>query len=129
MLVLTAAHGICHVPLPDADFWQLKCTQEELVFAVGSLEEEPTADTMRTMDSVLLKALRLLWKMIAKPVVEELHALGPIAEWLFWCMAGAADMPIHMAGATKDGSLNLPDIVVSSYMPMLVALLHVRKSA
>ena len=128
-LVLTAAYGIRHVPLPDADFRQLECAQEELAFAAGSLEEEPTADTMRTMDSVLLKTLRLLWKTIAKPVIEELRALDPIAERLFWCMAGAADMPIHAAGAYEDGCLNLPDIVVSSYTPKLVALLRARKSA
>ncbi|KAA1470045.1 hypothetical protein DENSPDRAFT_668827 [Dentipellis sp. KUC8613] len=127
-LILTATHGIRHVRLLEASFTQFETVQAGLAEAAEALECDPTMEAMEEMDAKLLSTLRLLWQTIVSPVMRELNDLGPIPRRLFWCMAGAADLPIHAAGPYVQGRPNLPDITVSSYTPTLTALLRARRS-
>ncbi|KAG6372164.1 hypothetical protein JVT61DRAFT_7954 [Boletus reticuloceps] len=72
--------------------------------------------------------LRTLWDTVVSPIVDELAPLIPRGSRIWWCPTSKlTTLPLHAAGPYRKGTLNLPNIYVSSYTPTLAALIRARR--
>ncbi|KAG8720686.1 hypothetical protein FRC09_009153 [Ceratobasidium sp. 395] len=114
--------GVRHVPLP-VDFDELMMAKSRLSAASARVMYDKGSE----MDSTLPSILRLLWTSVVDPILDFFKSCGPLPKRVFWCIAGISELPIHAAGPYKSGSINLPDILVSSYIPTLSALIRAQQ--
>ncbi|KAF8124698.1 CHAT domain-containing protein [Boletus edulis] len=76
----------------------------------------------------VLVVLRTLWDTVVSPIVDELASLIPRGSRIWWCPTSKlTTLPLHAAGPYRKGTLNLPNIYVSSYTPTLAALIRARR--
>ncbi|KAG2140163.1 CHAT domain-containing protein [Suillus clintonianus] len=91
-------------------------------------EATPKATPKRTQ-SALMKALMELWDDVVRPVVDNLGGFAPLGSRIWWCPTGAFNfLPLHAAGAYRQGGQLLSNLYISSYTPSLTALIRARKS-
>ncbi|KAG8967303.1 hypothetical protein FRC03_010242 [Tulasnella sp. 419] len=116
----------CHdeprvVPLPDAEPRDIDKLISRFSGALSITEE-------RTKTKTIQAILRLLWTGIVKPIVAELRAIGvPHGSRIWWLPTYRLSLlPLHAAGPYKSNMPNLPDIYISSYIPMFETLLRSR---
>ncbi|KAF8597168.1 hypothetical protein BDV93DRAFT_527607 [Ceratobasidium sp. AG-I] len=116
--------GVHRVALPRANFESLMVARAKIATAAARVEYDGGDE----MDSLLAPTLQLLWRSIVEPIIEFLKSQGPVPKRVFWCIAGMSELPIHAAGPYRAGEVNLPDILVSSYIPTISALIRARKA-
>lgn len=116
--------GVHRVALPTADFENLMTTRANIATAATRVEYDGGAE----MESLLAPTLRSLWTSIVEPIIDFFRTQGPVPKRVFWCIAGMSELPVHAAGPYSAGKVNLPDILVSSYIPTLSSLIRARKA-
>ncbi|KAG1736984.1 CHAT domain-containing protein [Suillus lakei] len=83
----------------------------------------------RTSESALKKALMELWDDVVHPVVENLGGFAQRGSRIWWCPTSVFNsLPLHAAGAYRQGEPFLSQLYISSYTPSLTALMKARKS-
>ncbi|KAG9122418.1 hypothetical protein FRC07_001207 [Ceratobasidium sp. 392] len=120
---LVLESGVHHVPLPP-DFDELMRAKSRISTASARVMYDKGSE----MDSILPFVLRLLWTSVVEPILEFFKSRGPVPKRVFWCIAGISDLPVHAAGPYKSGALNLPDVLISSYIPTVSALIRARQA-
>ncbi|KAF9463823.1 CHAT domain-containing protein [Collybia nuda] len=97
---------------------------EELVGQLSKITA--TSDSSDTTYHIL----RQLWKLIVKPVITQLEKFSvPERSHIWWCPTSyLCVLPLHAAGPYEKGSMNLPDLYISSYAPTLASLIRARSS-
>jgi CHAT domain-containing protein len=79
--------------------------------------------------SALIKALMELWDDVIRLVVEKLNEFAPRPSRIWWCPTSLFNfLPLHAAGAYRQGEQLLSQLYISSYTPSLTALMRARKS-
>ncbi|KAG8218910.1 hypothetical protein J3R82DRAFT_4592 [Butyriboletus roseoflavus] len=72
--------------------------------------------------------LRELWDEVVSPVVDFLQTVHPFQSRIWWCpTAEFSLLPLHAAGPFRKRQRNLANIYISSYTPMLTALIRARR--
>lgn len=116
--------GVEHISLPEARFDTLLQAGSQIRTAGARVEYDQGAE----MGSLLPPILRLLWTSLVDPILKFFRSRGSVPKRVFWCVAGISELPIHAAGLYVPGTVNLPDILVSSYIPTISALIRARKA-
>ncbi|KAG8767237.1 hypothetical protein FRC12_006378 [Ceratobasidium sp. 428] len=130
-LVLLPEHTtVSHVPLPTFSFGKAIAARAQLE---GSLRSQGVVNrgitTVRSRSGDTFEMiLSMLWKDVAKPVVDFLgySDVPPNSNLphITWCTTGPLSfLPLHAAGEYNDPCSILHNLVVSSYIPTLSALL------
>ncbi|KAI9456940.1 hypothetical protein HD554DRAFT_2042468 [Boletus coccyginus] len=96
---------------------------------VRDLSTEPHTLAMRakTVDMTREPAafLRKLWDQIIWPIVDFLQTIHPAQSRIWWChTAEFSVLLLHAVGPYRRGRRNLTDICISSYTPLLTALIR-----
>jgi CHAT domain-containing protein len=77
----------------------------------------------------LTKALRKLWDVVIRPVVEKLGEFAPRGSRIWWCPTSIFNsLPLHAAGEYRPNGESLSQKYISSYTPSLTALMRARRS-
>ncbi|KAG8957468.1 hypothetical protein FRC03_010118 [Tulasnella sp. 419] len=107
------------VPLPGARLADIRELAHQFSKAISITES-------RIKRKKIIEILRLLWYDVAAPVVQKLQVIGVARRSrIWWCPTAKLSMlPLHAAGPYNSGSLDLPDLYISSYTPTLSALLR-----
>ncbi|KAG2141110.1 CHAT domain-containing protein [Suillus clintonianus] len=91
-------------------------------------EATPKPSPKRTQ-SALMKALMELWDDVVSPVVDNLGGFAPPGSRIWWCPTSFFNfLPLHAAGAYRQGGQLLSNLYISSYTPSLTALIRARSS-
>ncbi|KAG1852962.1 CHAT domain-containing protein [Suillus tomentosus] len=71
----------------------------------------------------LMEALRELWDVVVRPVVENLAGIARRGPRIWWCPTSAFNfLPLHAAGEYRKGGQSLLQHYISSYTPSLTAI-------
>ncbi|KAG1830006.1 CHAT domain-containing protein [Suillus variegatus] len=77
----------------------------------------------------LMKALRELWNVVVRPVVENLGGIASEGSRIWWCPTSLFNfLPLHAAGEYRKNGESLSRHYISSYTPSLTALIKARAS-
>ncbi|KAG2144699.1 CHAT domain-containing protein [Suillus bovinus] len=77
----------------------------------------------------LIKALRKLWDLVVRPVVENLGKFARRGSRIWWCPTSVFNfLPLHAAGEYRANGESLSQQYISSYTPSLTALMRARRS-
>jgi CHAT domain-containing protein len=83
----------------------------------------------RGSQPALIKALMELWDDVIHSVVEKLNEFARRPSRIWWCPTSLFNfLPLHAAGAYRQGEQLLSQLYISSYTPSLTALIRARKS-
>ncbi|KAG1791595.1 uncharacterized protein HD556DRAFT_1520162 [Suillus plorans] len=75
----------------------------------------------------LMVALRKLWDVVVRPVVENLGAIARRGSRIWWCPTSVFNfLPLHAAGEYRKDGESLSRHYISSYTPSLTALIKAR---
>ncbi|QRV95449.1 CHAT domain protein [Ceratobasidium sp. AG-Ba] len=135
LAILPQQEEIIHVPLTQ--FSQVKLGQlNEQIPLLMAQEGNPrnTQGSTCSTSEGIAKLPALLWSHIVKPVLGALSYLGntepDTLPHVTWCTTGSLSfLPLHAAGLYDGISPNTPDLVFSSYTPMLNTLLFHKTSS
>lgn len=114
-----------HVPLPELAVDEIRGWAEAIQVGMYDLQEGGMG--VRDFDEVIMiPILQGLWSAMARPILAHLRQPAksrPLRIW--WCPTGPlALLPIHAAGPYQGDAPELPELVVSSYIPTLHSLLR-----
>ncbi|KAF8442050.1 CHAT domain-containing protein [Boletus edulis BED1] len=113
------------VPLPNTSLEALT-TLSAGYYHMLQMTSRVGEEKMRERE--VLVVLRTLWDTVVSPIVDELASLIPRGSRIWWCPTSKlTTLPLHAAGPYRKGTLNLPNIYVSSYTPTLAALIRARR--
>ncbi|KAG1811962.1 CHAT domain-containing protein [Suillus variegatus] len=77
----------------------------------------------------LMEALRELWGVVVRPVVENLGAIARQGSRIWWCPTSLFNfLPLHAAGEYRKDGGSVSRHYISSYTPSLTALIKARAS-
>ena len=124
------------IPLPDLDAAEAGQRADALLQAVAALQAPDSVRSERDRaDGTVLQTLGWLWDVVCHPVLRALgHHQLPRAEqpWprVWWVTSGPMSVfPLSCAGRYDAGlGSAVPDLVVSSSVPTVRALLRIRSA-
>ncbi|KAG1810761.1 CHAT domain-containing protein [Suillus variegatus] len=77
----------------------------------------------------LMEALRKLWNVVVRPVVDNLGAIARRGPRIWWCPTSVFNfLPLHAAGEYRKDGESLSRHYISSYTPSLTSLIKARAS-
>ncbi|KAG1791602.1 CHAT domain-containing protein [Suillus plorans] len=110
------------IPLPTCVH---KLAELELAFR----EAVPKDAGPKGNQRALMEALRELWDVVVRPVVENLGGIARRGSRIWWCPTSVFNfLPLHAAGEYRKDGESLSRHYISSYTPSLTALIRARAS-
>ncbi|KAG1798004.1 CHAT domain-containing protein [Suillus variegatus] len=134
VIVLIASKSSCNAIIishkqPPTSI-QLHTNVSKLVELVFTFREAVEKDAGPNGNQrALMEALRELWKVVVRPVVENLNGFAPLGSRIWWCPTSVFNfLPLHAAGEYRARGKSLSQQYTSSYTPSLTALIKARES-
>ncbi|KAI0028246.1 CHAT domain-containing protein [Vararia minispora EC-137] len=140
-LVLCRSAKIVFIPLPNLSLRIVVSMRSKLIaYLAGrfrsSYDERAARIANQNLDNSLKRILTALWQLVVAPILDALReelaacSVGNRLPHITWCPTSLlSSLPLHAAGTydnTNSCAHKVSDVVVSSYIPSLSALLTAR---
>jgi CHAT domain-containing protein len=134
-LIFSAIGAIEHVPLPKITLDKLTELSGNVILNRSSdarAPEDPRAQRRNIISSSLQTALRMVWHVILVPIFKRIHVtlddMHQSQHRIWWYPTGPLTfLPIHAAGS-REGTIDVSRIIISSYVTTLYSLFQSQKT-
>ncbi|CAE6386387.1 unnamed protein product [Rhizoctonia solani] len=131
LLVLPGQDSISHLHLPDFSYDEAQRARSDMETSyrhVGSKERGLRRPQQPEFEDAIEDMLAALWAGIVKPILDFLGYTNNVQRdnlpHITWCPTGALSfLPLHAAGDYTQVGARVFEYAISSYTPMLTALL------